>query len=400
MTKFERNKYAGLFLIFILVLLIIISVGMFVSLHTDPVDNALEAQSVINTLFVVEEDSQVLVTEILMYYPVLKRGAMFEIPGNIGAIYEILDRTDRIDAVYTESGIEAYKAEIEKLTKVDIPFTVEISMDSFCQLTDLLGGFKVYVPFAVDVTEEDGRRRLLPNGAVSLDGDKIRDFMYYKLPDEDEDALSQRRQEAFIAFLSAFNRNGSQMLEKNNFRKLSYLFRSNLEKSSLNRLLQNISNVDGESLTPNTVRGVPGTTSDGKKVLFPYYGGTLVKETISMMMTNLVSSDEISFSRTYVLNIFNGTGVQGLARNTSVLLRGVGYEINRTDNSEQSYEKTVIINHIGSENNDVAKSLGDFIHCDNIIQDEAQSEDADYDSGSVVDFTIILGSDFDGRYVR
>jgi len=200
--------------------------------------------------------------------------------------------------------------------------------------------------------------------------------------------------------LSAFNRNGSQMLEKNNFRKLSYLFRSNLEKSSLNRLLQNISNVDGESLTPNTVRGVPGTTSDGKKVLFPYYGGTLVKETISMMMTNLVSSDEISFSRTYVLNIFNGTGVQGLARNTSVLLRGVGYEINRTDNSEQSYEKTVIINHIGSENNDVAKSLGDFIHCDNIIQDEAQSEDADYDSGSVVDFTIILGSDFDGRYVR
>jgi hypothetical protein len=61
------------------------------------------------------------------------------------------------------------------------------------------------------------------------------------------------------------------------------------------------------------------------------------------------------------------------------------------------YEKTVIINHIG--NDEVAKSLGDFIHCENIITDEID-ETADVATESQVDFTIILGRDFDGRYVR
>lgn len=400
MTRLDRNKYAGILLLFIFILLAILLAGVALSLRTDPVEERIKNNEVMNTLFVVEDGGNALVTEIFMYYPVYQRGAMFEIPGNTGAIYSSIDRTDRIDAVYNERGIQAYRSEIENLTKIDIPFTVVLTVDNFCQLADILDGIKVFVPNAVDITEEDGTRRLLPHGAISLDGDKLQDFLYYALPDENESDISARRQEAFISFLSALNKNGAQMLEKKNFRQMHKLFSSNLKRNSLNLLLKNISYVDGEQITPNTIIGYEETTSDGIKVWTPLYGGQLVRDTISMMTTSLISSDETSFSRTYALRILNGTSTQGFARNTSILLRGVGYDILATGNADSSYEKTTIVNHLGVENESAAKSLGDFIHCTNIFNEEAKSEDESYESGSNVDLTLILGRDFDGRYVR
>ena len=53
-----------------------------------------------------------------------------------------------------------------------------------------------------------------------------------------------------------------------------------------------------------------------------------------------------------------------------------------------------------ARNADVAKNIGDFIHCKDII-DEAVVSDEDAGKTSFnVDFTIILGRDFDGRYVK
>ena len=61
------------------------------------------------------------------------------------------------------------------------------------------------------------------------------------------------------------------------------------------------------------------------------------------------------------------------------------------------YEKTVIIDHIGNELE--AQSLASFINCSNIITEEIKDDD-ELEADSLVDFTIILGRDFDGRYVR
>ena len=48
-------------------------------------------------------------------------------------------------------------------------------------------------------------------------------------------------------------------------------------------------------------------------------------------------------------------------------------------------------------NRDAAKSIGDFIRCTNIIEEEV-SESSDETPN--VDFTLILGRDFDSRYVH
>ena len=67
--------------------------------------------------------------------------------------------------------------------------------------------------------------------------------------------------------------------------------------------------------------------------------------------------------------------------------------LNQTFAVSNDYEETVIIDRLGNEQ--AAKSIGEFIHCDNIIR----PGDNDVTHSAEVDFTIILGKDFNGQYV-
>jgi calcineurin-like phosphoesterase len=155
--------------------------------------------------------------------------------------------------------------------------------------------------------------------------------------------------------------------------------------------------VDSERLNPTTITGSKRVV-DGKTLLFPYYDGELIKDVFRQVSNSLISVDNTNVSRTYVLEIQNGTSVQGLARNTAALLQSAGYDVLSQGNADSNnYEKTIIINHIG--NAEIAKSLGDFIRCSNIIEENV-SQESEFTSASNVDFTVILGKDFDGRYVR
>lgn len=400
MRNFHRisQKKGALFLVLILLILVVLSVIIGLSLRRDPVAENLKNDQVIKILFVMKDKKQALFTDVFVYYPVSRRGALINILGNTGGIYESLGRVDRIDAIFAEKGIDTYKAEIEKLIGLPVPFYIVVDLDDFGKLTDMLGGMKVFVPSPVDVQSGTGERWLLPSGAVTLDGDKIRTYLTYSNSDESEDSTDDRRQNVMVAFLSALNRNSSVMFTKKNFPYYSEKISSNVETNDLFKLLLEISKVDSERLVPQTITGSTRNV-DGKLLLFPLYDGQLIKDVVKQTTSALVSPEETMSSRIYVLEIKNGTTVQGLARNTSALLQSAGYDVLSTMNADSTdYEKTMIINHIG--NAEVAKNLGGFIHCTNIVEEDVKPESAGTESDAQVDFTIILGKDFDGRYVR
>lgn len=396
------NK-GGLFLVLIFVILVAVTTFIAFSLKVDTVDESLKNDSVIKTLIVLEDKKQVLFSDVFIYYPVSKRGALINILGNTGAIFESLGRVDRIDAIYTEKGIDVFKSEIENLIGQPVPFYLEMSLSNFSELTDMLGGLKVFVPAPVDVKTDDGERWLLPSGSVTLDGSKINTYLTYTKPEETESEVVDRRQNVILAFLSAINRDSRTLLNKNNFRFYQKRISSNLKEKDLHKLFSEISNVDYERLIPQSITGSRRMV-DGKELLFPFYDGQLIKDVVKQVSNALVDLEDMSVNRIYVLEIQNGTLVQGLARNTAALLKSAGYDVLSTLNAErQDIEKTQIINHIG--NADIAKNLGDFIHCTNIVDEEIKPDSEDnydngYESSSNVDFTIILGKDFDGRYVK
>lgn len=395
-SKSSVNK-GSIFLVLIFMILAITAVVMIFALQTDTVGDMLKNDELVKILIVLKKEGTPICTDVLIYYPVSRRGALFDIPGNTGAIFSSIGRTDRIDQVYVEKGIDIYKSEIQKLTGTSIPFTLEIDLEDFSVLTDLLGGLRVFVPTAVDYISTDNQRILLPSGAVTLDGDKIADYLTYALPEDTNSDIQDRKQNAVVAFFSALNTNKSTVFNKKVFPFFGQHIQSNVDEEGLYKLLSEISAIDAERLMPQTVLGASRIV-EGKTLLFPYYDGQLIKDVFKQTTTALVSASGQVASRVYVLEIQNGTTVQGLAKNTAAILQGAGYDVLSTINAESNdIDSTMIIDHIGNEAE--AKVLADFILCENIVTEEVKTDD-ELEADSLVDFTIILGKDFDGRYVR
>jgi anionic cell wall polymer biosynthesis LytR-Cps2A-Psr (LCP) family protein len=449
MRSFRLDR-SILFLVAILVVLVVVAVFMFFAMRTDPVGDSLSGDKLLKVLVVLEDEGMPVSTNIVAYYPGSKRAAMFDIPGETGLILKSLERVDRIDAVYAEKGIADYKAEIEGLTGISVPFYVVINLDQFSHLADLLSGFNVFIPTPVDLKPEDiakaesaenvgnadgavavgdtpqaaqdgatpakpidgGKkarrakdasvekpaRVLLPSGAVTLDGDKVRTYVTYRDPLDQEGEGAGRKQKAILAFFRALGDNSGSVFSRAMFPSVRSCIRSNVPSASMKDLLSELSKIDVERLVPQKVTGARREV-DGKMLLFPFEDSGLLKAIIRQTLAGLASEDSTAQERVYAIEVLNGTKSQGLARTTSELYQSFGYDVIRVGNArETDYDKTVIIDRIGNQG--VATTIGQVIQCANIESTNVAPDSADdYGSEAVVDFTIILGSDFNGRFV-
>lgn len=396
-----RDEQKGfIFLLLIFIIIVSVSIYIYTLLQEDSVVKELENDQVLRMLFIVEDENrEAVLTNILIYYPVLKKTAIVNIPGNVGAIYDSIGRVDRIDSVYKEKGILTYKQEIEKLIGYKISFYTIFTERDFSRVTDMLGGLRVFIPAPVDVITGHGERCLLPSGAVNLDGDKIYSYLNLTIPDELYLDAQDRLQNITNAFFSSFHDKRSIIFSSRKiFNKYYDLMNINLDKKDAFVLYNLISDMNSESIIRQTVTG-SSKVVDGQTLLFPLNNGEFIKEAVRQTTNLLISSGEILASRIYVLEIQNGTSIQGLAHNTSILFQNASYDVLSAVNADRSdYEETVIIDHIG--NSEMAKMVGDFIRCKNIQEAVVDLDSVINEDIAKVDFTIILGKDFDGRYVR
>lgn len=393
-----RDEQKGI--IFIAVMfLILIGAGVFfaLSLRTDNVADSLDEDQVIRELFVFENyDGGVLFSSVLVYYPVTQRAAIVNVPSNTGAIYSSLGRVDAIEEVYKEKGLNAFRKEVADLLGMKIPFYSVIKVEDVTKLTDILGGLRVFIPSPVDFENDDGNRILLPSGAVNLDGTKIQMYLNYRLPEEDDSSEQERYQNVMAAILTGLHEKSYLVLNPKHFSKYTECIKTNLEADDSFTLFKMICNIDAESIIKLNITGV-NRVNDGKILLYPRENGGFIKTAVKQTTNMLTSTGGTQTSRIYVLEIQNGTSEQGLAGRTADLFRNASYDVLSPVNASGYYDKTVIIDHIG--NKEIAKMVGEFIHCTNIQEEEINTEEEVENSSANVDFTVILGRDFNGRYV-
>ena len=397
--KIRDEQKGVLFIALIILIGIAISVLFAFSLKTNIVEDALKEKGIMRTLFVVEDDdSSMLFSSILIYNPVSKKAALVNLPGHTGAIYQSLGRVDKLEKVYSEAGIIAFRTEVEKLLGMTIPYYAILKLDSFLRISDFLGGMRVFISEPVDCVSDDGERWLLPSGAINLDGDKINTYLHYRLPEETESDVQERFQNAMAAFITGLHDKKFVIFVKSNKNRYMNLVTTNLNEEEQISLFKAIADVDAESVIKQTITGSLRRV-DGQQLLMPDNNGEFIKEAVKQTTNLLASTDGTLTSRVYVLEIQNGTTIQGLARNTAILFQNASYDVLSPVNAPRNdYEETIIIDHIG--NKEVAKIVGEFIRCTNIREatPEEDAESSSLDAG--VDFTIILGKDFDGRYVQ
>jgi hypothetical protein len=141
----------------------------------------------------------------------------------------------------------------------------------------------------------------------------------------------------------------------------------------------------------------------GQMLVIPHWDGNLVKEVVRQTLGSLTRQTEGSGQLTTTVEILNGTAVNGLAGRTAEMLRSFGYDIISVGNADRTdYESTVIIHRSGDES--VTKTFADVISCTNIKNEFAPNDEPEGEMDMrpfdyKADITLIIGRDFNGRYV-
>jgi anionic cell wall polymer biosynthesis LytR-Cps2A-Psr (LCP) family protein len=399
----RKQNDASVFLLAAIVLLL--TAGVFAALYVlraDPVEEALAGDRVINVLFIIEEAQKPLSTYVLMYYPQTRRAAIFDIPGELGLLINRIKRVDRIDTVYNPARVSGFENEVEALLGIEIRFSIVLAMENLGKAVDLLEGVELFIPSPAEVWLGETPVRF-PSGINRLDGDKAAAYVRYELPDEDREMAAFRRQRFLLGLLKRQGEK-NEMLQNPVMSRMYHSFlNTDMSQRARIRLFNEFAGIDTDRINIQSVGGNLREVS-GQMLRIPFYDGNLVKEIVRQTLGALTRQAEGSVSeRVFTVEILNGTAVSGLAGRTAELMRSFGYDVISIGNADRdSYEKTEIIDRSGYE--DVVKTFADIIRCGNIHFESPLREnpEGELDIQSLEyrsDFTLIIGRDFNGRYV-
>ena len=389
-------------ILLLVIIFLLIAFGVIfsvVAFRSNPVEDAFSDNRVVNTLFVIEDHKMPISTYVLMYYPVTKRAAIFDIPENLGLLIAKINRVDRIDKVYDPSRIGSYENEIEKLLGIEINFTLVITKENLVSVVDLLEGVEIFIPSAVSY-RNDTSVILFPSGMTVLDGDKASLYATYTLPDEDSEMEIFRRQRFFLGLLHRQIQMNEKLSNPQAAKMYHSFFRTSMSQRTMMLLLNEFVNIDTDRTNIQSVGGNLREVS-GQTLIIPHWDGNLVKEVVRQTLGTLTSAaNDRLIEHSLTVEVLNGTETNGLAGKTAEMLRSFGYDIISIGNADRSnYERTVIIQR--SDDDSMVKSFADVIRCDNIRKEIMPKESAA--AGQSVeykaDITLLIGRNFNGRYV-
>jgi hypothetical protein len=389
----RKRKWDRSILLLILIVLVVAAAGVFgyLQLRTDLFTEKLEQGDPVAILFCLSGDQEYGFFEILLYHPQTNRGAVVYIPGNVGMIIESLKKVDRVDVLYERNNLEPLIAKIEELVSIEIPFYIDLQDREVRDQVDLLGGLELFIPNPVDADIE-GRHVLLPSGSVVLDGDKIRDFISYREEMENEVDYVGRKQRFLQAFLKEIAET-DLLSQKSAFSVFRSNMDTNLSPRALSSFVEQMKKLDNEKIVFQRVLGSTRVV-DGKELLFPHFDGQLLKEIVKQTMETISSQEPFAEDElTVAIEVLNGTNVSGLARRAANVFQSFGYDVVSVANADSSdYQKTVILDRKGKI--EVAQRVAKLIRCQRVYSRLEESSDL------TTDVTIVLGTDFDGRYCK
>jgi len=381
-------------ILLVLILIIIAGTGVYavLQLRVDQITDSLKKKQPLNTLFIFSDGEKALFFEVFFYNPNTRKGSLFYVPPNLGSVIATINRVEGIDALYRRTNPAPLKRKVEDLLGAPVHGVIDIGFDEAGRLVDLMGGVEVFVPNPVDLTLQ-GRRILLPSGSVTLDGDKARDFISYQDPLEtDADAIG-RRQKFLQALLKGLGENEAFLLQRGPFRMLRSLVRTDLPGRALSSFVAEMGRFDSERMVLQRVLGTTRSV-DGRDLLFPHQDGELLKQAVKQATAANASNEFVPpDALTITVEVLNGTRTAGLANRARDLFQSYDLEVMAPNNADNDqYLNTVVLDRKGNLDN--AKKVADIIHCTRIFSKPDPQMD------QAVDVTVILGKDFDGRYVK
>jgi hypothetical protein len=383
-----------LFLISLCFLFALLLIFILFNIQVDRFSEVLKMERSAAILYIVTDRDKPILTTVVFYNNRTTKTAFLDIPENTGAIVTGGDssRMDRIDILFNPDDPVPYIKKVEQLIDFPIDFYMIQTSAELERTVDLMEGVNLFV--ASPISEKNALEwYLIPSGSVTLDGYKTSSYLKYagSLTDTDE---TIRMEQIFIrSYFKRLGETNTVLTKAAYYPHLLGQFETNLDRKSFKSLLGILSRVDTAFSVFQYVRGMYRNV-DGQTLLFPFREGEILIDAVRQIQDYLARSDvETRGDIVVSLEILNGTPSAGLASRTAQVFKSYGYSISSVGNADRSdYEQTVVIDRKGNMN--AARKAAELIQCENIHTDPGANPD------EAVDVLIILGRDFDGRYVK
>jgi len=399
MPKFRISK-VSVFVFLIVAVLAAAVVFIYLQVRTNQVAATIEENRPLKFLLVLGDEGEIEFSEVVLYQYDTGKSALIDVPLQVGMLLEDRNKIGAVQHVFQADNPELYISHVEDLIGTEIDYYLYIERQQMVHVIDLLEGLDLFIPNPVEYRGENGIV-LLPSGSVTLDGEKAVLYATYQEPNERGTEQIGRRQK-FVQ--SVFKEMGEKSEYLSNDKVQDTLLKNiqtDLSKRAASTLMQSFNQLDYDQVVFQRVLGNERQV-DGETLLFPYYDGKLIKETVQQTLVSLRNKEVVSAEELNVtLELLNGTSRNGLAGRTSQVFRSYGYDVARVGNAEeQEYEKTIVIDWSGDIS--AAQQIAGIIQCKNV---ESRVKDANKAPTTapgvdVIDVTIILGKDFDGRYCK
>jgi len=380
------NSHILLWLIAALFLVALV-VGVVV-LRSESLSSQLRTDQPINVLLIFQQEGKPISTQLLTFYPSKAKAALLDVPGNTAVILTTIKRMDRIDYTYKANNPKSFTTEVSRY--LDIPLNGYLLFDEtgLSDFVDYLDGLQLFIPSMI-IQEGEAPVRL-PGGAVTLDGEKVLQFLRYKEEQENEGDALARRQKMTLALIKRLAYSSDYLENNKTAAILTRTLESNFSRQAQRRLLQEIAKLDADSILMQRITGTYRVVEE-EKLFFPFYDGELARDMLKQTLNAMsVSSNAGSGGRIYTVEILNGTTERGLAARTAEIFGSFGYDVVAVGNADKTeYASTRIIDRYGDK--EALSSIGAVIKCGNF------GDASEYKGSIKADYTIILGKDFNGR---
>ncbi len=292
-------------------------------------------------------------------------------------------------------------ASVEQLLGIEIDYYAQVDFHAFEKLIDEIGGVKLNIPEEIKVDPRGGKpiRKLQP-GIQTLPGDIALAYARSRNTPGGDFDRADRQQQVILAIrdrILTFDLLPTLIARAPAiYQDIADGIRTNL---TLDQMIR-IGLLAGQIAPENIHRAVIGADAvifdmspEGQEILKPIPDQIrLVRDEIfastssgSPVVVNK-SLEELIAEEAAKLSVLNGTTVPGLAATTSGMLTDEGFLVTLTDNADQLYAMTTIIDYSGKP-----YTLQFLIELLNINPSHIFHS---YDPDSKVDIQIILGDDW------
>lgn len=307
---------------------------------------------------------------LISFDPIRNRISGLSVPRDTRALIPGVG-VSKINAAYAFGGPSLTVRTVEDLLGVPVHYYVKMGPESFAKFIDAIGGVEIDVEKDMKYTDRwAGLYINLKQGRQVLSGQQAMHYIRFRHDALGDIARVARQQKALLALFTKLKSPSTMLSAPSLLRAFTENTQTNLSMTELITLGVFASRLESGNLSFTTL---PGTFGES------YWEPDPVR--IRQAMTELFYGVSPQLLATTSVEVLNGSGVPGLARQTAVRLERLGFHIVRVDTAANLVPTTMVIDRSGRA--EVAKFLAELLG----------SKPVTREPGGDADITVVVAKD-------